>query len=61
MVDDARYVVAQKGFALPNGTAVGANDVSEQVWFQNGFTEYYLKFDNATIGFPQIDAIEVVK
>ena len=61
LVDDARYVVAQKGFTLPNGTAVGANDVSEQVWFQNGSTEYYLKFDNATIGFPQIDAIEVVK
>ena len=61
VVDDARYVMAQKGFALPNGTAVGPNDVSEQVWFQNGFTEYYLKFDNATIGFPQIDAIEVVK
>lgn len=61
LVDDARYVVAQKNFTLPNGTVAGANDVSEQVWFQNGFTEYTLKFDNATIGFPQIDAIEVVK
>jgi hypothetical protein len=61
LVDDARYIVAQKGFTLPNGTAIGANDVSEQVWFQNGGMEYYKKFDNTTIGFPQIDALEVVK
>jgi hypothetical protein len=61
IVDDARYVVAQKNFTLPNGTTIGANDVSEQVWFQNGFTEYYLKYDNTTIGFMKIDALEVVK
>jgi hypothetical protein len=61
LIDDARYLVAQKNFTLPNGTAIGANDVSEQVWFQNGGMEYYKKFDNTTIGFAQIDALEVVK
>lgn len=61
VVDDARYLVAQKPFTLPGGVAIGANDVGEQVWFQNGGTDFYKKFDNSTIGFPKIDAIEVVK
>lgn len=61
LVDDARYIVGRQAFTLPNGTAIGANDVSEQVWFQNGGMEYYKKFDNNAIGFPQIDALEVVK
>jgi len=61
VVDSARYIVAQKSFTLPNGTVIGANDISEQVWYQNSFTDYYLKVDSATIGFPQIDALEVVK
>lgn len=61
IVDDARYVVAQAAFTLPNGVAIGANDVAEQVWFQNGSMEYYKKADNTGIGFPKIDAIEVVK
>ena len=61
LVASARYIVPTKGFTLPNRTAVGANDVSEQVWFQNGSTEFYKKYDNTTIGFANIDAIEVVK
>lgn len=61
LVDDARYIVAQKNFTLPNGTAIGANDVAEQVWYQNGSTEFYKKYDNTTIGFAKIDALEVVK
>ena len=61
LVQSARYIVPTKGFTLPNGTAIGANDVSEQVWFQNGSTEFYKKYDNTTIGFANIDAIEVVK
>jgi hypothetical protein len=61
LVQSARYIVSTKNFTLPNGTAIGANDVSEQVWFQNGSTEFYKKYDNTTIGFANIDAIEVVK
>ena len=60
-VDDARYVVAQNAFTLPNGVAIGANDVAEQIWFQNGYSDFYKKFDNTTIGFAKIDALEVVK
>lgn len=61
LVDSARYVLPRAGFTLPNGTAVGAGDVAEQVWYQNGHTDHYLKFDNNAIGFPKIDAIELVK
>lgn len=61
IVDDARYIVALKSFTLPNGVAIGAHDVSEQVWFDNGYVDYYKKYDNNAIGFPKIDAIEVVK
>ena len=61
LVDSARYIVPQAAFTLPNGTAIGANDVSEQVWYQNGSTGYYKKYDNNGIGFAKIDAIEVVK
>jgi len=61
LVDDARYIVAQANFTLPNGTAIGANDVAEQVWYKNGSVEHYKKYDNTTLGFPAIDAIEVVK
>ena len=32
-MQSARYIVSTKNFTLPNGTAIGANDVSEQVWF----------------------------
>lgn len=61
IVDSARYIVAQAGFRLPNGVSIGANDVSEQAWFENGFMDFYKKYDNNAIGFPKIDAIEVVK
>lgn len=61
LVDDARYIVAQKNFTLPNGVAIDANDVAEQVWYQNGSTEFYKQYDNTTIGFAKIDALEVVK
>ena len=61
VVDSARYLVPQSAFTLPNGVSIGANDVSEQVWFENGFTDTYKKYDNSGIGFPKIDAIEVVK
>ncbi len=61
VVDSARYIVPKAGFTLPNGLSIGANDVSEQVWFQNGGMEYYKKYDNTGIGFAQIDAIELVK
>lgn len=61
VIKDARYIVGTKAWTLPNGVAVGANDVSEQLWYQNGFTDYFKRLDNTTIGFPKIDAIEVVK
>ena len=61
LVDSARYIVPKAGFTLPNGVAIGANDVSEQVWFQNGGMDYYKKYDNTAIGFAQIDAVEIVK
>lgn len=61
LVDSARYIVAKSGFTLPNGISIGANDVSEQVWYQNGGMEYFKKYDNTAIGFAQIDALEVVK
>lgn len=61
LVDSARYIVPKAGFTLPNGTAVGPSDVSEQVWYQNGSTGYYQKYDNTALGFPKIDAIEVIK
>lgn len=57
----ARYVEAKSGFKLPDGTAIGAGDVSEQVWYQNGSAGHNQKYDSATIGFPKIDAIELVK
>lgn len=61
LVDSARYIVPKAGFTLPNGTAVGASDVAEQVWYQSGSTGYYQKYDNTALGFPKIDAIEVMK
>jgi hypothetical protein len=61
LVDSARYIVPKAGFTLPNGISIGAHDVSEQVWFQNGGMEYYKKYDNTAISFAQIDALEVVK
>lgn len=61
IIKDGRYIVGTQGWTLPNGTAIGANDVSEQLWFQNGGTDYYKRLDNDTIGFPKIDALEVVK
>ncbi len=61
LVDSARYIVAKSGYTLPNGISIGANDVAEQVWFQSGSTDFYQKYDNTTIGFAKIDAIEVVK
>jgi hypothetical protein len=61
VIKDGRYIVGQAGWNLPNGVAIGANDVSEQLWFQNGSTEYYKRLDASDLGFPKIDAIEVLK
>lgn len=61
LVDSARYIVPQSSFSLPNGTAVGANDVSQQTWYKSGYVEYGKRLDASDIGFPKIDAIEVVK
>lgn len=61
IIKDGRYIVGSAGWTLPNGTAIGAHDVAEQLWFQNGFMDYYKKLDNNTIGFPKIDAIEVLR
>lgn len=61
VMKDGRYIIGTKGWNLPNGVNVGANDVSEQLWYQNGFTDYYNRLDNNNIGFPKIDAVEVMK
>lgn len=61
IIKDGRYIVGTKNWTLPNGTAVGANDVSEQLWYQNGNSDYFKRLDNSTIGFPKVDAVEVVK
>lgn len=61
VIKDGRYVVGTKGWTLPNGTAIGANDTSEQVWYQNGSSAYFKRLDNDAIGFPKVDALEVVK
>jgi hypothetical protein len=61
VIKDGRYIVGTKSWTLPNGTAIGANDVAEQLWYQNGFTDYFKRLDNDAIGFPKIDAFEVVK
>lgn len=61
VIKDGRYIVGKTGWTLPNGVAIGAFDVSEQLWFQNGGTEYYKRLDASDLGFPKIDAIEVLK
>lgn len=61
IIKDGRYIVGTKPWTLPNGTAIGANDVSEQLWYQNGGMDYFKRLDNDSIGFPKIDALEVVK
>lgn len=61
VVESARYIVAQAGFTLPNGVSIGAGDLSEQVWYQSGYTDYYKRLDASDSGFAQIDAVEVVK
>lgn len=61
VIKDGRYIVGTKGWTLPNGTVIGANDVSEQLWYQNSFTDYFKRLDNDSIGFPKVDALEVVK
>ena len=61
VIEDGRYIVGTKSWTLPNGTTIGANDVSEQLWYQNGGMDYYKRLDNDAIGFPKIDALEVVK
>lgn len=61
IIKDGRYLVSQAAWTLPNGTAIGAHDVAEQLWYQNGSTAYFKRLDNSTIGFPKIDALEVVK
>lgn len=61
VIKDGRYVVGTKGWTLPNGTAIGANDTSEQLWYQNGSSGFFKKLDNDAIGFPKVDALEVVK
>lgn len=61
VIKDGRYIVGTKGWTMPNGVKVGANDVSEELWYQNGFTDYFQRLDNNSIGFSKIDAIEVVQ
>ena len=61
IIKEGRYIVGTKPWTLPNGIATGTNDVSEQLWYQNGSSEFFKKLDNETIGFPKIDALEVVK
>lgn len=61
VIEDGRYIVGAQGFTLPNGVQIGASDVAEQLWFQNGATEHYKRLDASDINFPNIDAIEVVK
>lgn len=61
IIKDGRYIVGTKSWTLPNGAAIGANDVSEQLWYQNGGMDYFKRIDNETIGFPKIDALEVLK
>jgi hypothetical protein len=61
IIKDGRYLVGQSGWTLPNGTVIGANDVAEQIWYQNGSSAWFKRLDNSAIGFAKIDALEVVK